>query len=114
MRQRGAILTLIFPISLYILFVSQPVSRFKINDSYTIEVLTGGFLSCGQIINITENRYLIFEKKVHYESSLCLREITKIETVKFDGKHGEFLIYHNGKVHSENPYRYKTEIMNIK
>jgi len=111
---RVAILTLIFPISLYILFVSQPISRFKINDSYTIEVLTGGFLSCGQIIDITENRYLIFEKKVHDESSLCLREITKIETVKFDGKHGEFLIYHNGKVHSENPYRYKAEIMDIK
>lgn len=111
---RVVILTLIFPISLYILFVSQPVSRFKINDSYTIEVLTGGFLSCGQIIDITENRYLIFEKIVLYESSLCLRDITKIETINFDGKHGEFLIYHNVKMDSENPYRYKTEITNTK
>lgn len=111
---RVVILTLIFPISLYILFVSQPVSRFKINDSYTIEVSTGGFLSCGQIIEIYENKFVMFDKKVLYESSLCLREITKIETIKFDGKQGEFLIYHNGKMDSENPYRYKTEIKDTK
>ena len=111
---RVVILTLIFPISLYILYVSQPVSRFRINDSYSTEVSTGGFLSCGQIIEIYENKFVVLDKKVLSENSLCLREITKIETIKFDGKQGEFLIYHNGKIESENPYRYKTEIKDIK
>jgi hypothetical protein len=34
-------------------------------------------------------------------------------TLKIDDKHEEILIYHNGKLDSENPYKYEMERKNV-
>lgn len=84
----------------------------QLDEKNRIAVTTGGFLACGDIINITQSRFGIFDKQVFHIGDLCLLGITKIETVKLDDKHAEFLIYHNGQLDSENPYKYDMERKN--
>lgn len=106
------LLTPLLVVSIFILVFGQVLKEFNINDNTKIIVTTGGLLSCGELIYITQTKFGLFDKEVHYESSLCLREIKKIETVKLDNRHAEFLIYHNGEMDSENPYKYDVERKN--
>ncbi|MBI2721058.1 MAG: hypothetical protein HYX39_02670 [Bacteroidetes bacterium] len=106
------LLTPLLILCVFTLLFGQVLKEFKINDNSKIIVTTGGLLSCGELIYITQTEFRIFDKEVHYESSLCLRGIEKIETVKIDDSHAEFLIYHNGEMDSENPYRYDVERKN--
>ena len=99
----SSILTFIF---------GQLVYERKIDEKNRISVTTGGFLACGEIINITQTSFVIFDKQVFHIGDLCLLGITKIETIKLNDKHAEFLIYHNGKLDSENPYKYNVERKN--
>ena len=92
--------------------LGQLVYERQLDEKNRIAVTTGGFLACGEIINITETRLGIFDKQVFHIGDLCLLGITKIETIKLDDKHAEFLIYHNGKLGSENPYKYDVERKN--
>lgn len=94
------------------LVLGQLVYERQLDENYRITVTTGGFLACGDIINITQTSFGIFDKEVFHIGDLCLQGITKIETVKLDDKHAEFLIYHNGKLDSENPYKYDAERKN--
>jgi len=94
------------------LLLGQLVYEKKIDETNKISVTTGGFLACGEIIHITQTRFGIFDKDVFHIGNLCLIGINKIETVKLDDKHAEFLIYHNGKMDSENPYKYDVERKN--
>lgn len=100
-------------LNLLTLLFGRTIYESKIADSYKIQVTTGGILSCGELIHITETEFLIFDKEILYESSLCLREIKRIETVNFDQDSAEFLIYHNGEMDSENPYKYEIENINV-
>lgn len=106
------LLTPLLVISIFMLLFGQVLKEFHINDNTKIIVTTGGFLSCGELIYITQTKFGVFDKEVHYESSLCLRGIEKIETVKIDDKQVEFLIYHDKTMDSENPYRYNMERKN--
>ena len=92
--------------------LGQLVYERKLDEDNRISVTTGGFLACGEIINITQTRFVIFDKQVFHIGDLCLLGITKIETIKLDDKHAEFLIYHNGQLDSENPYKYDVERKN--
>jgi ABC-2 type transport system permease protein len=94
------------------LILGQLVYERQLDENYRISVTTGGFLACGEIINITQTRFGIFDKQVFHIGDLCLLGITKIETIKLDDKHAEFLIYHNGQLDSENPYKYDVERKN--
>lgn len=107
------ILTPLIVLSSYTLLFGRILKEFRVNDNIKIIVSTGGFLSCGEIIRITQTKFGLFDKEVHYESSLCLRGIEKIETTKIDNKHAEFLIFHNGQFDSENPYKYDVERKNV-
>ena len=107
------ILTPLIVFSSYTLLFGRILKEFRVNDNTKIIVTTGGFLSCGEIISITQTKFGLFDKEVHYESSLCLRGIEKIETAKIDDKHAEFLIFHNGEYDSENPYKYDVERKNV-
>lgn len=106
------LLTPLLVVSIFMLLFGQVLKEFDINDNTKIIVTTGGFLSCGELIYITQTKFGLFDKEVHYESSLCLRGIEKIETVKIDDKHSEFLIYHDKTMDSENPYKYDVERKN--
>ena len=106
------LLTPLIVVSIFALIFGKVLKEFDINNETKIIVTTGGILSCGELIRITQTKFAIFDKEVHYESSLCLREINKIETIKLDEKHAEFLIYHNGEMDSENPYKYVVERKN--
>jgi ABC-2 type transport system permease protein len=106
------LLTPLIVVSIFALIFGKVLKEFDINNETKIIVTTGGILSCGELIRITQTKFGIFDKEVHYESSLCLREINKIETIKLDEKHAEFLIYHNGEMDSENPYKYEVERKN--
>lgn len=106
------ILTPLLAVSIFTLLFGQVLKQFDINENSKIIVTTGGFLSCGEQIYITQTKFGFFDKEAHYESSLCLRGIEKIETVKIDDKHAEFLIYYNGENDSENPYKYEVERKN--
>jgi hypothetical protein len=103
------LLTPLIAISILTLFLGQVVYENKIDGSYKISVTKGGFLACGEMIRITQTRFGIFDKEVFHVKDLCLVGITKIKTIKFDDKHAEFLIYHDGKHDSENPYKFDVE-----
>lgn len=94
------------------LILGQLLYERQLDENNKISVTTGGFLACGEIINITQTRFGIFDKHVFHIGDLCLLGITKIETIKLDDKQAEFLIYHNGKMDSENPYKYDVERKN--
>ena len=100
------LLTPLILLSILTLILGQLVYENKVDETNKISVTTGGFLACGEIINITQTKFVIFDKEVFHLDNLCLIGINKIETVKLDDKHAEFLIYHNGKYDSENPYKY--------
>lgn len=100
-------------LSLFALFFGRTIYEKEIAADYKIEVSTGGIMSCGELICLTKTMFGIFDKEIYYESSLCLREIERIETIKFNKDAAEFLIYHNGEMDSENPYHYKIENKNI-
>jgi len=106
------LLTPLIVLSILTLLLGQLVYEKKIDETNKISVTTGGFLACGEIIHITQTRFGIFDKDVFHIGNLCLIGINKIETVKLDDKHAEFLIYHNGKMDSENPYKYDVERKN--
>ena len=100
-------------ISLITLSFSRTIYESKIADGYKIKVSTGGLFSCGELIKLTEAEFFLFDKAIVQEKSLCLRDIERIETIKFDRNSAEFLIYHNGEMDSENPYKYKIENNNM-
>ena len=99
-------------LSILTLIIGQLVYERKLDENNKISVTTGGFLTCGEIINITQTRFWIFDKHVFHIGDLCLIGITKIETIKLDDKNAEFLIYHNGEMDSENPYKYEVKRKN--
>lgn len=107
------LLTPLIALSILTLILGQVVYEQKIDETNKISVSTGGFLACGEIINITQTRFGIFDKEVFHIDNLCLIGINKIETIKLDDKHAEFLIYHNGQNDSENPYKYDVERKNV-
>ncbi len=100
-------------VSSVLTFISRTlVYERQLDEKNRISVTTGGFLTCGEMINITQTRFIIFDKHVFHIDDLCLQGITNIETIKLEDKHAEFLIYHNGKMDSENPYKYDLERKN--
>lgn len=107
------LLTPLIALSILTLILGRVVYGQKIDETNKISVSTGGFLACGEIINITQTRFGIFDKEVFHIDNLCLIGINKIETTKLDDKHAEFLIYHNGKYDSENPYKYDMDRKNM-
>jgi len=100
-------------LSISILLFGQVKNEYRIDNKIKISVRKGGFLSCGEEINISESKLGLFDKEIYYDSSLCLIGINKIKVVKIDNKHAEFLIYHNGEHDSENPYKYDVERKNV-
>jgi ABC-2 type transport system permease protein len=106
------LLTPLLILCIFTLIFGQTLKEFDINDNTKIMVRTSGLLSCGELIYITKTKFGLFDKEVHYESSLCLRGIKQIKTVKIDDRKIEFLIYHNAEQDSENPYKYDVERQN--
>jgi len=107
------VLTPLIVLSILTFVFGQIIYEKKIDENNKITVTTGGFLSCGEIINITQTRFGLFNKEVYHIENLCLIGIDEIEIIKLDEKHAEFLIHHNGEFDSENPYKYKMEIKNV-
>ena len=109
-------IAILFPLILagfYFQFFNQSLGTYKVNDELNIKISQEGFLACGEIIRLTKSSLLIFEKELTYDSNLCLRGINRIETIEFNNKRSEFLIYHNGEMDSENPYHYEIENKNV-
>lgn len=84
-------------VGFYFQFFNQNLGTYKVNDELNIKISQEGFLACGEIIRLTKSKLLIFEKELIYDSNQCLRGIDRIETIEFNDKRAEFLIYHNGK-----------------
>lgn len=100
-------------ISIFTLLFGRVQREFKVNESTKIAVVSGGLLSCGEGIRVTQSKLIIFDKEILNETHLCLVGIYKIETVRFDDVHAEFLIFHNGEHDSENPYKYETPLIRL-
>lgn len=73
------LLTPLIALSILTLIVGRVVYEQKIDETKKISVSTGGFLACGEIINITQTRFGIFDKEVFHIDNLCLIGINKIE-----------------------------------
>jgi hypothetical protein len=100
------LIPLVFWSSLTLIF-GRTVYEVSISGNYKIQISTGGIMSCGESIHVTKTKFIILDKEVHYESSLCIRGIEKITLMSSDESSYEFLIYHNGEMDFENPYPYK-------
>ena len=100
-------------LSMLTLIFDRTIKEFEINEKTKIIVTSGGPLSCGESIKLTEQKFWIFDKEIYHENSLCLQGINRIKIIKFDKDNAVFLIYHNGKMDSENPYKYKIENNNV-
>lgn len=96
-------------VSFYNLLFMWTTYQKRITPGINIEVLTGGLLSCGELIRVTETRFGILDKEIHFETSLCLRGIERIETIRLANGSAEMLIYHDGEMDSENPYSWTIE-----
>lgn len=115
-RNKIISIVILFPLILagfYLQFFNQNLGTYRVNDELNIKISQEGFLACGEIIRLTKTRLLIFEKELTYDSNQCLRGIDRIETIEFNDKRAEFLIYHNGEMDSENPYHYEIENKNV-
>ncbi|ARN71172.1 hypothetical protein BST91_05665 [Nonlabens tegetincola] len=115
-RNKIISIVILFPLILvgfYFQFFSQNLGTYKVNDELNIKISQEGFLACGEIIQLTKSRLLVFEKELIYDTNQCLRGINRIETIKFNKRRAEFLIYHNGEMDSENPYHYEIENTNL-
>ncbi|ALM19825.1 hypothetical protein AAT17_00400 [Nonlabens sp. MIC269] len=115
-RNKIISIVILFPLILvgfYFQFFSQNLGTYEVNDELNIKISQEGFLACGEIIQLTKSRLLIFEKELIYDTNQCLRGINRIETIKFNNRRAEFLIYHNGEMDSENPYHYEIENTNL-
>ncbi|WP_338731401.1 hypothetical protein [Mangrovimonas cancribranchiae] len=115
-RNKIISIVILFPLILvgfYFQFFNQNLGTYKVNDELNIKISQEGFLACGEIIRLTKSKLLIFEKELIYDSNQCLRGIDRIETIEFNDKRAEFLIYHNGEMDSENPYHYEIENKNV-
>lgn len=109
----ASLLIPLFLLSICSMILSQTVYSYKVNSDLNLLVSREGFLACGEIIRLTKSEFGIFEKELIYDSNQCLIGIKKIETIQFNKDGAEFLIYHNGKKDSENPYNYKIENENF-
>jgi len=110
--RKGIVLVILIPfilLSLIRLRFNGTLYESTIAEGYKIQVTTGRLMSCGELIYLIEAKLLMFDKEIVYESSLCLREIEKIETIQFNQDSAAFLIYHDGEMNSENPFKYKIE-----
>jgi ABC-2 type transport system permease protein len=94
-------------------FFYKKVGSYKITDELNLVISQDGFLSCGEIIRITKTEFRIFDKELNYDNRQCLIGINNVETVRFDKNGAEFLIYHNGNIDSENPYKYEIDNKNV-
>jgi len=97
----------IIALTLFTLFFSQSIAKFKINQDYNIQIVNRGFLGCGESLKIFKTKYFIFEKVIQNKNNLCVQGIYDIKTTKFNEEQAEFLIFHNGKFESENPVKFK-------
>ena len=84
----------------------------SITKQHKIQTNVTGIMSCGESIRLTETSYLLFDKIIYRDDSLCLRGIDKIETIHFDANSGTFLIHHDGEMNSENPLEYTIQNSN--
>lgn len=107
------VLTPLILISIYTFLIGETLYEKKINNAYTIKTSIGGFLTCGENIKITKSKFLIFEKAVFKDNSLCLKGIYKIDLIEITDNHVELLIYHDGEMDSENPYIYEIVNKNV-
>lgn len=106
------LLTPLLVVCIFMLLFGEVLKEFDLNDKTKIIVTSEGLLSCGEQIYFTQTKLGLFDKEVHCESSLCLSGIKKIETLRIDDKQAELLIYHDGKMDSENPYNYVVDRKN--
>lgn len=91
-----------------------PSAKSEINANHNVEVRVGGFLACGEILVITKSEFGILDKQYYAGNNSCVTGIDKIETLDFQENIVEFLIYHDGKTEFENPYKYQSEMKNVR
>jgi ABC-2 type transport system permease protein len=103
---------IIFCAIFFLMILGEITVKLKINETYKIEISNGGVLVCGDTFKITKSKYGIFEKTLFCDKSLRLSGIKKIKILKFNENLANFLIYHDGKMDSENPYRYEIKNKN--
>ena len=106
-KKKILIVLLLIPLiflSISFMAFSKVKKEFQIDSKTKIIVTSGGFLSCGENIEISKSKFVLFNKVAVNLTKICLTGIEKIEVKKLDNVKAEFLIFHNGQNDSENPY----------
>lgn len=94
---------------LYFQIFIKHIDSFQVDENLKYTVHQEGFLGCGEVIRLTESKFLIFDKELIHIPNLCLLGIDKIETIEIKPNKIKLLIYHNGEMDSENPFYYEFE-----
>ena len=108
------LITPILILSFFTLMFGRTLHEFNINEKYKIAVTRGGFMTCPEHIIITQTKFMFFDQEVYHDGNICLTGIWKIETVYFNERKAEFLIYHDREMDSENPYKYEVNDENLR
>jgi hypothetical protein len=100
-------------LSILILLIGRVVYEQKIDSNHKISVTNGGILGCGEMLFISQSRFVIFDNQIVSIENLCLKGIYNIDVIKLNEKQIEFLIYHMGKHPTENPLKYTVDRKDI-
>ena len=106
-KEKILITLLLIPLivlSVSLMAFSNVKKEFQIDSETKIIVTSGGFLTCGENIEISKSKFGLFNKVAINLTKICLTGIEKVEVKKLDKIKAKFLIFHDGQNDSENPY----------
>jgi len=97
---------LMIPLMIFCLSVQVPLGKYEIDDSHSLEVIAGGFLGCGDELQVTESQFGIFDRVIGRAVGPCIDggAISSIDVVSTNPKKYEFLIYSDGILIDESPF----------
>lgn len=112
-RKKILLTILLLPTILFgflLLIFSDVKYQTKLNNKYDLQVVDGGFMTCGENIRVVESKYFVFYKEIKQVNGLCVIGIEKIMIDNVVNNKFDLLIFHNGEMDSENPLHYELDL----
>ncbi|TAE62382.1 MAG: hypothetical protein EAY68_08725, partial [Bacteroidetes bacterium] len=96
----------IWIITFFSITFGRQVYQTKIDDDYRLIISSGGWLTCGEPIYITQTQYLFFNKEIKTVGELCLKGVYRVDVKKINEDGFELFFYSSELTSQENPIRF--------